>query len=472
MASLMSWANLLPFSWLFSKWNTSTRLRHTVMLSALILIIMGLISAVMLDEQRNTLYKAAESKGRAFTQSFAMAGWAAIHSNLFRIQEALMEYSKDSDVLGIEIIDTDNMIVAAQSPDRIGLVLGEQKWLDMKQQNLEVLQYSEGPNGEQMLVVVTPLSKKESIEAWIRVIFSLEDVRREEAQLVLRMTILTIVLMAVGILGIRWSQNQMSFLLQKVINQLRETLTKQKGSGVSPVSLDFGQDPTPNPKNWEKGDVEHLGEAVTETIGLVKVQSKALHDSTVLLEQKVRDRTMDLLESKLSLEKEISERRLAQDNLEKISRQTQLILNSVGEGIYGLDLNGNCTFVNPAAGNMLGYSPDALIGCSMHAIMHHTKSNGLPNPRDECLICNAFQHGEANRIDDDVLWRKDGSSFPAEYTSTPIRDDQGKLIGAVVVFQDISERKHVETMVHQSEQRLRQSQKMEAMGTLAGWDRS
>ena len=169
---------------------------------------MGLISTVMVSVQRSSLHEGVEAKGLAFTQAFALGGWAAVHGNLFRIQEALLEYSKDPDIRGIEVIDKDNMIVAAQNPQQIGLVLEDRPWLDMKQQKQEVVLYDEGPTGEQLLIIVAPLIGKGQIEAWIRVIFSLDDLRREETQLVLRMTILTLILMAAGILGVQWAQKQ------------------------------------------------------------------------------------------------------------------------------------------------------------------------------------------------------------------------------------------------------------------------
>lgn len=133
----------------------------------------------------------------------------------------------------------------------------------------------------------------------------------------------------------------------------------------------------------------------------------------------------------------------------KLQRHNELILDSAGEGIYGLDSEGLTTFVNPAATEMLGWSAEELIGEPMHALLHHTRPDGSAFPRHECPIYAAFKDGEVHSVDDEFFWRKDGSSFPVEYTSTPIRE-HGELVGAVVVFRNLTELK-------QSEENLRRA---------------
>ena len=133
----------------------------------------------------------------------------------------------------------------------------------------------------------------------------------------------------------------------------------------------------------------------------------------------------------------------AEDELAHVKRQNELILEAAGEGIYGLDCEGKTTFLNPAAAHMLGFDTNALIGQPMHALLHHTRPDGSPFPKEECPIYAAFKDGAVHHVDDEVFWRKDGSSFPVDYTSTPIHEN-GKLAGAVVVFKDITERKQAE----------------------------
>lgn len=137
------------------------------------------------------------------------------------------------------------------------------------------------------------------------------------------------------------------------------------------------------------------------------------------------------------------------NELERLKRRNELILQAAGEGIYGVDNNGMTIFVNPAAARMLGWQADALIGQPMHALLHHTRPDGTYFPKEECSIYAAFKDGTVHHVDDEVFWRKDGSSLPVAYTSTPIREN-GKLAGAVVVFRDITEQKLAEQKLHQA----------------------
>jgi PAS domain S-box-containing protein len=119
----------------------------------------------------------------------------------------------------------------------------------------------------------------------------------------------------------------------------------------------------------------------------------------------------------------------------------KLLLDSIGEAIYGIDMMGNCTFCNPACLRLLGYKDSAeLIGKNMHRVMHHTRSDGTPYPSDECRIYSTFRRGEGSYAEDEVVWRADGMSLPVEYWSCPIRENN-LLIGAVVSFIDITDRK-------------------------------
>ncbi len=123
--------------------------------------------------------------------------------------------------------------------------------------------------------------------------------------------------------------------------------------------------------------------------------------------------------------------------------RTRLILESSGEGIFGLDLEGRATFVNPAVCEMLGFAPDELIGQPAHALMHHSRPDGIAYPVEECPMEAAFSQGIATTVDDEVMWHKAGHSIPVEYTATPIRKGE-EIVGAVIGFRDITERKAAE----------------------------
>lgn len=145
--------------------------------------------------------------------------------------------------------------------------------------------------------------------------------------------------------------------------------------------------------------------------------------------------------------------------LQKSEGHVRNLLDSAAEAIYGLDLQGKCTFCNPACIKMLGYErEEELLGQHMHDLIHHSHANGAPYPVEECQIYVAFQKGQGTHSDVEVLWRKDNTCFPAEYWSHPLRDN-GKLIGSVVTFLDISERKEAEQKLERSHQALRNNER-------------
>ena len=427
----------------------------------------GLISGIMLAKQRSMLYHAAETKGLAFTQAFAIGGWAAIQNNLYRIQEALMSYPEDPDILGVDIIDNDNMVIASQIPSRIGLILTNPQWREMKHQREKTIRYTTTETDIPLLIMAAPLQGQGEAEAWIRVTFSLAQVKQQDMELIVNMILMTILLMGAGILSLYWSKNNISSILESVINQLQHTLehrtlSAQQLSSSSPPGL--ATMPTLEDSH---GDLEQLKQTVTQTIGLLTTQSHALQNSASILEQTVEERTTALRKAKQSLEAEIQERKTTTQQLEKVGRQVQLILNSAGEGIYGLDLHGKVTFINPAGATMLGYESDELLGMPMHETMHHTMQDGTRYMRGECPLHGEFLRGQSHRGENELVWRKDGTSFPIEYISTPIHEHE-KIVGAVISFSDISVRQEAEAKIRESDIKLRQAQKMEAMGTLAG----
>lgn len=120
-----------------------------------------------------------------------------------------------------------------------------------------------------------------------------------------------------------------------------------------------------------------------------------------------------------------------------------LLLNAVGEGIYGFDLSGNAVFVNPAAERMTGWRADELLGKKIHQYHHHSHADGRPYPADECQIYCTMFDGKHREVKGEVFWRKDGSCFAVEYTSTPVYKDQ-QLIGAVAIFRDVSKQQQTE----------------------------
>ena len=145
----------------------------------------------------------------------------------------------------------------------------------------------------------------------------------------------------------------------------------------------------------------------------------------------------------VAVKEDTTESKAAEEALRASEEKSRLLLESVGEGIFGVDLDGKVAFINPAANRMLSYGPEELIGKEIHGKIHHSHVDGSAYPKSECPMCLTHADGTDYHIADEVLWRKDGSSFPVEYTSVPIKKDE-QVVGVVVTFMDITERKKAE----------------------------
>ena len=156
----------------------------------------------------------------------------------------------------------------------------------------------------------------------------------------------------------------------------------------------------------------------------------------------------------VGIARDVTERKKAEVSLAQLRYKYELLLNSAHDGIYGIDLEGKTILMNPAAANMIGYTQEELRGQPMHDILHHSKSDGTPFPVEECLIHQAFRDGTLHHVPEDVFWKKDGSPFWVEYTSNPIREND-RIVGAVVTFRDITERKRSEERLKKSHEQLR-----------------
>src|SRR5215218_3309545 len=228
-----------------------------------------------------------------------------------------------------------------------------------------------------------------------------------------------------------------------------ETLTGYSPAECKDPALRWGM-VTPEDREWLKAEDERTGESgkiFTTEYRVVHRDggTKWVRNESVLIEDEVSGTRYWL-----GFMLEITERKTFEEALERLSRQHEMVLEAAGEGIFGLDLDGNATFVNPAAVRITGWEAEELVGRPQHDVLHHTKPDGSPYPSEECPIHAALEDGTTHSRDDEVFWRKDGTSFPVEYMSSPIFED-GEVIGAVVTFKDITERKALEQQLqHQA----------------------
>lgn len=138
------------------------------------------------------------------------------------------------------------------------------------------------------------------------------------------------------------------------------------------------------------------------------------------------------------LESELEERRQSELNLRRLIEHNRLLLESTGEGIFGVDRQGRCSFINHAGVAMLGYHSEEICQADIHKLIHHTHADGSPYPKEQCPVYQAYRDGRSSRVDSEILWRKNGSSFPVEYSASPVIDE-GSITGAVVMFRDVTE---------------------------------
>jgi PAS domain S-box-containing protein len=157
----------------------------------------------------------------------------------------------------------------------------------------------------------------------------------------------------------------------------------------------------------------------------------------------------------------VTERKHAEEARRESDDKLRLLLDSTAEAIFGIDLEQCCTFCNRACLSILGYERvEEVLGKNMHTLMHHTRLDGTAFPAADCRVYRMLRTGERAHADDEVLWRANGTSFPAEYWSYPQRRGE-ELVGAVVAFVDITQRKLAETAIMNVNRKLIEAQEQE-----------
>jgi two-component system sensor histidine kinase/response regulator len=195
-----------------------------------------------------------------------------------------------------------------------------------------------------------------------------------------------------------------------------------------------------------------------ELLAQTQEQARSLEEQTEELTQSQEE----LLAQKEELITQQQELTAQREHLKLSEERTRLILESSAEGIFGVDTQGRIGFVNPATCRMLGFTAEEMIGQPSHDLIHHHRPDGSAYPSEECPMFAAYKHGKASRIDDEFLWRKDGTGLPVEYGATPIVKE-GSIVGAVISFTDITIRKNAEAEVLAAKEKAEEATQMKSM---------
>ena len=195
------------------------------------------------------------------------------------------------------------------------------------------------------------------------------------------------------------------------------------------------------PRAWTADEIETMSVLAASAEREIELRRRG-REAEALLRQ-LQEQQWELEQQVETAQALYDELQGAYGSVERSESRARALLDSAVEGIYGMDLEGRCTFVNPAAERLLGYGPGELLGREMHALIHHTRPDGTPYPAAECPIGRVARTGVEAHLENERLWRADGSSFAAEYAAAPVRE-AGAIVGAVVTFLDISARRVAE----------------------------
>lgn len=279
-----------PYRRLTEAWRNSLRWRITAALCALITVIMGVMSAVMVESQRAQLRQSAELRAHAIAKTFAILGAAAVIDNLFRIQTGIGRFSQDTDITDIDIVDSDNLIVAAKTTSRIGLVLSNPQWASLKQSGRSAMLESRSEQGDPLLILIEPLSDDGQDTAYVRIVYSLKSMQSAQAEIAGKMMGLTALLLVAALFVV---QRMLSYIVSRyraIAKTLDTALARLTTNTPADASLAEVSGATPA----EENDFEQVERLVTSTAHTLERQGEALLALTQELDRKVQERTAAL----------------------------------------------------------------------------------------------------------------------------------------------------------------------------------
>jgi two-component system, sensor histidine kinase and response regulator len=284
-------------------WTGSLRIRLTIGLCLFILLILGGGSTWTITQQTQALNQAAKDQVREIGRAFAVTGAAAILENLFRFQEALSAYQNNPDILELDVIDPDDMIVAAKHPERIGNVLSDPLWETSKKSGREQLDAFTDQSGEPVLAFVEPLYIGQEVAAWIRIEYSLSRIQHEIMLAMWRTISATLAAILIGIIVIRLIMRRVGAAFSQILAQLEEAFSIFDLSSDVVLSQGNEENGAKEHRRSGQGEFEQTVTATQVAVGLLKTQSRELLQTNISLDEKVRQRTAELAEARdLALE--------------------------------------------------------------------------------------------------------------------------------------------------------------------------
>ena len=303
------------------RWKQSLHLRMSVALSLLIILAMTTVAAIQLLHLRTALTAAAENRAQAIGRTFVMIGSAAVTENLFRIQEALLRYDDEKDIAELDFVDDDHMIVAALHPKRIGKIVTDATFANAQAQARETLTQSETAGGDPRLVVWEPLYEGPAINGWVRIEFSLTPLQEETIRWGKTLAVFTVLLIIVGMAIIQLALRRISGFFTDTIGQLQKTLVALRSSAVVKASVHDGGIGLPSAHtSTQHGTLEQLASVIATTAELLNAQATSLNTFTTSLEELVRERTNQLIQANVTLQRDEQTLRSHQDALLQLTK--------------------------------------------------------------------------------------------------------------------------------------------------------
>jgi diguanylate cyclase (GGDEF)-like protein/PAS domain S-box-containing protein len=386
----------------------SNRIRMMVWFGVTSLALMLCFGYWQLNQQRDFVYSATKERASMIghEMSVSVSSWA-LAGDLVGLQEMLMGFRAAQDLQHAFFVDTHGLVLASTNPAEIGLVVSDAISLNLLSSNV----HEERILADQanLMAVAHPVMAGERLVGWLRVEMSRDSANANIAALTrvwIDFTIISVMLVvAISFLLSRRLTHGLNHLMN-----VAEQIARGNQLARARIQTD-------------------------DEIGVLAAHMNKMLD-TLAQQRRVLLVTTDALRE---------------------SREGfQRLLNTMAEGVYEVDLQGNCLFVNQAFLSMLGYQyPHEVIGQHIHELIHHHRADGSDYPACECKMYRAYEKGLEINESDEVFWRKDGSSVPVEYWSHPIARD-GQIVGAIATFVDITERKRAEDALRESESKMRE----------------